>query len=43
MPTSLPESWKKRSDRRVLRTVRVHGSAFSDGEGDIFILLFKKE
>ena len=43
MPTSLPESWKKRSDRRVLRTVRGHGSAFSDGEGDIFILLFKKE
>ena len=43
MPTSLPESWKKRSDRRGLRTVRVHGSAFSDGEGDIFLLPFKKE
>lgn len=43
MPTSLPESWKKRSDRRGLRTVRGHGSAFSDGEGGIFILPFKKE
>lgn len=42
-PTSSPESWKKRSDRRVLRTVRGHGSAFSDGEGDIFLLPFKKE
>lgn len=27
-PTSSPESWKKRSDRRVLRTVRGHGSGF---------------
>lgn len=35
MPTSLLESWKKRSDRRVLRTVRGHGLASSDGEGGI--------
>ena len=28
MPTNVPESWKKRSDRRGLRTVQVHCLAF---------------